>query len=206
MAELNIKSWFLPDTPDVTGLLREQLSVTIEGVDWFARWANGESLGEPGIREIEARGDDTKRKMLNAIKEAFVMPIEPEDLFSLSRAIDRVLNQIGDLVGESEVLECGPDQGIAEIADLLAQAVRELDTAISYLVKSPQRASDAADQAIAVSRELQGAYYRGMALTLKLDSRGERIARRELYRRSSRIGETVSDIGERVVYSIVKEN
>ena len=34
----------------------------------------------------------------------------------------------------------------------------------------------------------------------------ERIARRELYRRCSRIGEVVIDVAERVVYAVVKQS
>ena len=31
------KHWFLPETPDVLGMLRRQMAVTIDGVDAFAR-------------------------------------------------------------------------------------------------------------------------------------------------------------------------
>jgi hypothetical protein len=33
-----------------------------------------------------------------------------------------------------------------------------------------------------------------------------RISRRELYRRCARIGETVVDVAERVIYAVVKES
>ena len=35
--------WFLPESPDVLGLLRDQLQVTILGVDAFAAWAAGDA-------------------------------------------------------------------------------------------------------------------------------------------------------------------
>lgn len=37
-------------------------------------------------------------------------------------------------------------------------------------------------------------------------SNAERIARRELYRRCSRIGETVVDVAERVIYAVMKQS
>ena len=46
--------WFLPETPDVLGLLRAELAVTIEAMDAFGRWAGGEAAAEqdrsPGPR------------------------------------------------------------------------------------------------------------------------------------------------------------
>lgn len=206
MADVSPKHWFLPETPDVLGQLRDQLAVTIEGVDALTEWAAGEPYPAAEVREIEARGDIAKRDLLNALREAFVTPLEPEDLFTLSRGIDWILNGVGDLVGEAEVLDCGPDEGIAEMAELLAEAVRELDVAIAQLDSSADQATAGADRAIVAVRGMHRAYYRGLAGTPALDDRGERIARRELYRRCARIGETVVDVAERAVYAVVKQS
>jgi hypothetical protein len=45
-----------------------------------------------------------------------------------------------------------------------------------------------------------------MAALLELDDLCTVIARRELYRRCSRIGEGVVDVAERVIYAVVKES
>jgi hypothetical protein len=45
-----------------------------------------------------------------------------------------------------------------------------------------------------------------MADLLRIGDRNERIARRELYRRFSQLGETVVDVAERVVYAVMKES
>src|SRR5687767_15369202 len=52
---------------------------------------------------------------------------------------------------------------------------------------------------IKAERRMEYVYYRGMASLLDVDDRTERIARRELYRRCSRIGETVIRSEERRV-------
>ena len=40
----------------------------------------------------------------------------------------------------------------------------------------------------------------------EVEDRNERIARREIYRSCSRLGETVVDVAERVVYAVMKES
>jgi hypothetical protein len=40
---------------------------------------------------------------------------------------------------------------------------------------------------------------------LGVEDRGERISRRELWRRCQRIGEIVIDVAERVMYAVVKQ-
>ncbi len=158
------------------------------------------------VRDAELKGDAAKRELLGALREAFVTPLEPEDLFTLSRGIDRILNYVRDLINESEVMDTGPDPGIAEMATLMSESVHLIDEAIARLGSSGADAIEPADAAIAAVRRLEHAYYHGMGALLEVQDMRERISRRELYRRCSRIGETVVDVAERVVYAVVKQS
>ena len=59
--------WFLPETPDVLGMLREQTAITVEGMEALIAW----SVGEPGaadrLRDCEHRADDRKRELRAAL-------------------------------------------------------------------------------------------------------------------------------------------
>jgi uncharacterized protein Yka (UPF0111/DUF47 family) len=143
---------------------------------------------------------------LGALRAAFVTPLEPEDVFALSRGIDWILHYARDLVSEAEVLACPPDAAIAEMARLLGEAAREIDRALAHLGSDDNAATDAADAAIKAERTLERSYYQSMGVLRGVEDRHERIARRELYRRCLRIGETVIDVAERVVYAVVKQS
>jgi len=197
--------WLLPETPDVLGLLRRQVALAIDGVRGFAAWAGGEAAGRTAAEEAGLAGDVAKRELLSALRLAFVTPLEPEDVFALSRAIDRIASEARGVMSESEAMACPPDAGLARMAELLGSSLRQLDAAIERLGADPDAAAAAADAAIAAERELEDAYYRGMAALLAVQDRTERVARRELYRRCARIGETVVDAAERVVYAVVKQ-
>jgi uncharacterized protein Yka (UPF0111/DUF47 family) len=203
---MNPRRWFLPDTPDVISMLRRQFAVMIEGADLLAVWAGGGPVKRSNLIEIDERGEKARRELLEALKEAFITPIEPEDLYSMSREAGWILSEIRDLVGEAEVLRGTPDQGLAGMCGLLAKALREIDEAVSDLVESGDRAGRASDQAIETIESMQTLYYSGMATTLDLDQRNERIARRELYRRCLRIGDRANDLADRVIYSVVKQS
>lgn len=208
MATTHVKRgrWFLPDAPDVLGLLRNQLAVTIEALDAFADWAGGDAIAAEAVRAAEAGGDASKRELLDAIRDSFVTPVAPEDLFALSRGIDWILNYVRDLIEEAEAMDCDPDDDIAAMAGLLGQAARKIDDAIGHLNSDPDRATTAADAAIKAERELEYVYYQGMAGLLEVTDMRERISRRELYRSCSRIGEPVIDVAERIAYAVVKES
>ena len=171
-------------------------------MDGFAAWAAGDASAAQAVLDTEREGEAAKREVLSALRDAFVTPLEPEDVFALSRGVDRILSYARDLVNESEAMACPPDAGIAEMARLLGVAMRHIDDAIARLDSDGEEATASADAAITAERQLERAYYEGMVALLGVADRSERIARRELYRRCSRIGETVVEVAERVVYAL----
>lgn len=200
------RRWFLPDAPDLVGQLGDQAEITREGLVAFAAWAGGDERAGDALPEIEHRGDASKRALLDQLREAFLTPIEPEDLFALSRGIDWILDYARDLVSESRAMGVSPDARLAEMAGLLRDAVGHICHAVSAISADGREASVAADLAIRAERELERSYYQGMAELLRVDARNERISSRELYRRCARIGEQVIDVAERIIYAVVKES
>ena len=198
--------WFLPHDPDVLGVLIRQLAVTTEGMEAFASWAGGDEAAALTVRDCEHRADVVRRELHAALRAAFVTPLEPEDLYALSRGCDEVLNQAKDAVRESEVMACPPDNPFVEMAGYLAEATRLLAEGIGHLGHAGDLASHAADAAVKCDRHLEHVYRAAMAALLETDDLREVTARRELYRRCSRIGETVVDVAERIQYAVVKES
>ena len=92
------------------------------------------------------------------------------------------------------------------MAGYLAEATRQLADAVAHLGRHGDLASKAADAAVKCDRRLEHVYRAAMAALLEVDDLREVTARRELYRRCSRIGETVVDVAERIQYAVVKES
>jgi len=200
------RRWFLPETPDLVGQLADQAAITRQGIESFAAWAAGDESAGDALPEIEHRGEESKRALLEELREAFLTPIEPEDLFSLSRGIDWILDYARDLVSEARAMGVSPDARLAEMAGLLRDAMEHICQAVAAIHSDGEAAAAAADQAIRAERELERCYYRGTAELLQIDARNERISSRELYRRCARVGEQVIDVAERIIYAVVKES
>lgn len=198
--------WFLPDEPDVLGMLGRQISETLHGLDALAAWARGDDSAAADVREAEHRGDEAKRDVLSAVSASFVTPIEPEDLFALSQGIDWLLNRARDLVNEAEAMDMAPDETIAKMVTMLGESLREIEQAIAHLTSDPAAATAAATAAIKTEQGLERVYYQGMAALLENRSQRERIAKRELYRHIARLGDAEVQIAERVMYSVMKES
>jgi len=198
--------WFLPETPDVLGMLRAQLAVTIRGMDALVEWAQGDSSAADKVRALEHEADGCKRELQLALVRAFTTPYDAEDLYSFGRGIDWILNLSKDAVRESEVMSCPPDERVAEMAVLVREGVGQIDDAIGALQSHRADATGYADAAMKTERNVERVYRRAMADLLEVDDLREVTARRELYRRFSRIATVLTEIAERVWYAVIKES
>jgi uncharacterized protein Yka (UPF0111/DUF47 family) len=205
VALVKVQRWFLPETPDLIGMLELQLAVTTEGIDALVEWARGDESKAEVIRALEHRGDEHKRALEAALTSAFTTPLEPQDLYTLSRNIDWILNFAKDLVRESEVMACPPDPPLAEMCVALAEAVHLVAEAVGLLGSDTEAATEKANEALRAQRQIERVYRDAMASLVGVEDLREVMSRRELYRRVPRIGEVVVDVAERVWYTVVKE-
>src|SRR3954447_9710917 len=199
--------WFLPDSPDVIGMLCGQLDTTHEGLVAFAAWARGDVTQADVVRDLEHRADDEKRALWRALRTAFVTPLDAEDLFVLSAGLDELLNGVKDTTREAEVMSIAPDAALAEMADLVIEGVAHLREAFQALneTKRADVATAAADQAVKCVRSIERVYRRAMPLLFEHADVKEALGRRELYWRLVAVSEEMRAIAERVWYAVVKE-
>jgi uncharacterized protein Yka (UPF0111/DUF47 family) len=215
---LPVLHWFLPDEPDVLGGLQAQMAVTVTGIDAFAAWAAGDADAGERVRVAEHEADEAKLALRVSLRDAFITPIGPEDIYILSQLLDKVLNDSKDVVREAEVMAMLPDEPMAEMAGHLREGIAHLSRAFEVIVSGHGKdgypaATAAADDATKSARHIEKVYRSAMSSLLDLEIDGpaehshfrEVMGRRELYRRLSRIAETVVDVADRVWYAAVKE-
>jgi uncharacterized protein len=198
------RRWFLPESPDVLGMLREQAAVTVEGMEALVAWTAGDASAIERLREGEHRADDRKRELWWALSTAFTTPLEPEDVFALSRGLDLVLNNAKNTVREAEVMGTAPDGAIAEMADVLAEGTRDLAEALGRL-GGADGATEPADRAAKSQSRFEHVYRKAMSALVTRDDVREVAAKRELYRRLARTSDELREVAERVWYSVLKE-
>jgi uncharacterized protein Yka (UPF0111/DUF47 family) len=210
--------WFLPESPDVIGMLQMQAEITVRGMDAFARWAGGDVARADDVRAAEHECDQVRRTLVGAVSEAFTTPLQPEDLFQLSRDLDKVINGAKNTVREAEAMGSPPDQATADMAVLLAEGVRHIQTAFTALgarhgkasraagAAAAASATEAADASVKSQRKLERIYRAAAGDLLAVTDISVVVARREFYRRISAISDDIVAVADRIWYSEVKES
>jgi uncharacterized protein Yka (UPF0111/DUF47 family) len=200
-----MRRWFLPESPDLLGLLGRQGDVTVAAMDALCAWSGGDRSAAAKVHALEHDGDRASREVLDAVKSAFVTPISPEDIYEISERLDRILNSAKNLVREAELVGIDPDAPMVEMTDLIALGVRDLVQAFPDLSDDPDRATSCADAAVRQQRAIEHVYRRAMSALLRLDDVREVTGRRELYRRCARIGDAIEGVAHRIWYAVVKQ-
>ena len=198
--------WFIPESPDVLGMLCEQAQTTVEGMDELLTWAKGEAAAAERLRAAEHQADKQKRELRGTLTEAFSTPLEPEDIFELSRGLDEILNAAKNIVGEAEAMRSPPDDATAEMSEELARGTKQLAVAFSLFADDDRDgATKTADRAVKDQRHLQHTYRKAMSALIENQDPREVAARREIYRRLARTGDELVRVAERIWYSVLKE-
>jgi len=198
-------TWFLPQTPDVQGMLSRQATVTLEGMRAFTAWTSGDLGRADDVRAREHEADKVRRDLLRSVQEAFTTPLAKEDLFEISVQLDDVINGAKNVVREADLLDVLPDEHTHRMAELLEQGVDRLVEACRHVGTDPERATSAADEAVKSQRHLERAYRSAMSALLEQHHLPEVLARQEVYRRLTHISDSVVHVAERIWYTSVKE-
>lgn len=202
---MSTKRWFLPENPDLFGLLQDQVAITVEGMQALVRWAGGDTTAGDEVRACEHRADDKKHELWRKLRDAFSPPMDAEDLYSLSADLDEVLNAAKDLVREAEIVRAVPDTPTREMVQFLADAVGHLADACASLTTREGDPTKAADLAIKSQRRVEKTYRAAMSALMDVDDLRVVMVHRELYHRVSRIADLTHVVAERVWYAVVKE-
>lgn len=114
-------------------------------------------------RQIEKDADEVQRILVHELQETFVTPIDREDIFALSRAIDNFIDYVYDTVEELEIFEIEVSDAVSEIAVFLLEMANELHLALHRLLDHPGVAAEHARQVKALENEVENAYRRNLA-------------------------------------------
>ncbi len=117
-----------------------QLDATITGAQLVRRAIAGEVGRTDAVelmREIEHSGDHQRGLLVTELRNALVTPIDREDLFRLSGALDDILDNLRDFLRAWSLFEMSESPVIEPVIDTVTDALDDLRAAIAALGREP---------------------------------------------------------------------
>jgi len=187
-------------------LLSRQSLKSIEGLDALWNFAeNGTKENANLVRNIEREADELRRILIQELDQTFITPIDREDIFALSRAIDDVVDYANTTVDEMEIYEVKGDVHIKEMVNILRKATRELNDAVKILKDYPKIASEHAVKTKAYENQIEKAYHMALADLFKGTDTVYMLKMREIYRHLSNAADR-GDEAANIISSIVMKH
>lgn len=190
-------------------LIHDQASLTLEGMDALkAYMENLDRACADLLKDKEKEADEARRILIDELNRSFVTPIDREDIFALSRAIDDVLDYAYSTVDEMEILKVEPTPFMRRIASLLRDAAYELLMAVERLEAHAGVAGEHAQRAKALENRVEGVYREALADLFSEPKDVEDVARmlkqREVYRHLSNAADRGDEAANVIADIVVK--
>lgn len=140
-------------------LIEQQASLALEGMKLLVKYletTNPDIAEELSFKEKEA--DEVRRILIDELNHTFITPFDREDIFTLSRSIDDVVDYADTTVVEMVILNVKPTVYMQRIASLLKDAAYEILQGVLRLPKHPNVALDHAQRAKALENRVEAVY------------------------------------------------
>jgi uncharacterized protein Yka (UPF0111/DUF47 family) len=204
-----LRKRFTRNRPDFLGRLIQQAEHTVNGMNLLVTYLSDHNPETAqSLRRSEKAADEERRLLIDELNRTFVTPIDREDIFALSRAIDDVLDYAYSTVNELEILEVESNPYLIRMASLLRDAAEEIRLAMHRLEDHASVANDHAVRAKALENRMEQVYREAIAELFKgprdIDHIMEMLKLREIYRHMSNAADRGDEAANIITDIVVK--
>jgi len=171
-----------PVEHDFEHMLAEQARKTLECVETLVQWLQDTPLSEPNLlREQEANVDAMRYDMEEKLLDSFSTPFDRQDIYSLSRQMDYILNYSYEVAREMYAFSVQPDDAIRSMAGALLEGTWYTVQGVEAMSRDKKRVKDLIRSARVSMRTIDDLYIHGMADLFDQDDVIEALRKREIY-------------------------
>jgi predicted phosphate transport protein (TIGR00153 family) len=171
-------------------LLIEQAECAVKGLEaLLAYMRDGNESSADAVRRTEKEADEVRRILIDELNRTFVTPMDREDIFALSRAIDDTIDYAYSTVDEMQVLHVTANTHMERMVSLLRDAAVEVHMAMLRIKDHPGVATEHAQRAKALENRVESVYREAIAALFEGAAEPQHIVEmlklREIYRHLS---------------------
>lgn len=122
--------------------LEQQAQILVQGTEALQDYMKKPNKkNTKRVSALEKEADEIRRILIDELNHTFITPIDREDLFALSQALDDVLDLAEATIKEMDALNVQPDDRLREMAGMLHKGSEEILLAIQRLENHPSVAN-----------------------------------------------------------------
>jgi hypothetical protein len=183
-----------PREYDFEGMLADQADRTVAAVQAFTEWLEVVPLTNPAtLEEMEIDVDRMRHDMEVKLIKSFSTPFDRQDIYSISRQMDYILNFSKETAKEMYAFGVKPDEHIGGMAAHLLFGAKRIAEGIHVIRTDKNRVEVAIRSARESYNALEEGYIAGMAELLRTDDAMSAMRTREIYHHLREAGRAMRD-------------
>ncbi|MDD1695854.1 MAG: DUF47 family protein [Methanoregula sp.] len=190
----NLFSAFFPREYDFESMLAHQSDSTVEGVKAFVAWLETLPLSPPHeLERIENDVDGMRHDMEEKLIQSFSTPFDRQDIYSISRQMDYILNFSKDTAKEMYAFGVQPDKPILDMAKYLLSGTECISRGIKNIKTDKNTVEEEIRHARDTYNVMEEAYISAMSDLLKTSDTMYALRTREIYHHLRDAGRAMRD-------------
>jgi len=186
-------------------LLDQHASVLLEAARTLAAYVDSEKAELATIvDELEHKGDDLLRGLVEAIADTFVTPLDRQDLYNLGEALDDMLDYIASAAVEIALFKQPSTPAMRAMCELLVEAAVSIRSAVGAIQRDRSGARNAAREASDTENRMEVLYRTTLAELFQGHDFREMFKLREIYRHLSNSADRADAVGKLIGKIVVK--
>lgn len=164
-------------------MLKDQASLTVDGVQALCTYCEEPTDAKAAeVKEFEVNADTARRLLISEINKTFITPIDREDLFDLSCAIDDIIDYAATTIEELRIYKLEPDDHIKKMSTIILQLATGIAKAVTHLERNKDISSDEAVKVKKLENVANGLYHTALSELFESDDLKKILKSREIYR------------------------
>ena len=187
-------------------MLVEQAHKTMEGIEALRDFMSDISdYRADRVKQLEYEADEARRTLVEELNNSFVTPIDREDIYALSRAIDDMIDYGKSTVNEMLAFELKTDHHLIQMTEALVEASRHLVCAVEQLGQNSRVCLDSLVRLKKTENHVEKLYLQALVNLFKSKDIIHILKLREIYRHLSNAADR-GDQAANIVGDIVMKN
>ncbi len=138
MDKRNILDRFFPVKYNFYEMLNEQANLNMLGIDTLHKWLSSRSNEEKEkLMSYVKEANEVRFNMERNLVEAFITPFDREDIYSISVAMDRVIEYAKSTLESMEAFDVDPNDTIINMVEKLKEGSNFLFESLKILQSNP---------------------------------------------------------------------
>jgi len=195
-----------PSDYDFYGMLSRQADQTSVGVRTLILWLEAGAISDPiELIKEENNGDLLRLDMERLLQEAFSTPFDRQDIYTISRQMDHILNYTVSTAYEMRAFGVKPDEATMSMARSLLNGSELVARCVQMLKDRPAEAEKFIRRLREYEHDIEKTYVRNMALVFAENDPIMAMKKREIYHHLKDAGRNMSitvDVLHRIIVGL----